>query len=101
MGSAGLNPTGKTDPMVAFSDETDDPGQEHSQDKGSPVRLSINLNSESADAFKALIERKQFTITEGIRRAITVWQFLEDEIAKGNEIAIVEPDSTVRKIVLL
>jgi hypothetical protein len=86
--------------MTAFSNEPDE-GRSRPQDKGHLVRLSINLGAADADAFKALIERKGLTITEGIRRAITVWEFLEDEKAKGNQIAIIEQDSSVRKVVLL
>jgi hypothetical protein len=86
--------------MIAFSDEADE-GRRNPQDRGHLVRLSINLNAETADAFKAFTERKGLTITEGIRRAITVWRFLEDETAKGNQIAIIEQDENIRKVVLL
>lgn len=65
------------------------------------VRLSVNLSFETAEIFKTLIERRGFSISEGIRRAIAVWKFLEDEKALGNEIAVIEPDETVRKVVLL
>jgi ribbon-helix-helix CopG family protein len=65
------------------------------------VRLSVNLSAETAEIFKSLIERKGLSISEGMRRAIAVWKFLEDEKALGNEIAVVEPDESVRKVVLL
>jgi hypothetical protein len=91
----------KINSMTAFSGETEDEGRRRSPDRGSLVRLSINLSAETADAFKALIERKGLTITEGIRRAITVWKFVEDETAKGNEIAVIEQDDSIRKVVLL
>ena len=69
--------------------------------KNRSVRLSVNLSFETAEIFKTLIERKGLSISEGIRRAIAVWKFLEDEEALGNQIAVVEPDETVRKVVLL
>jgi hypothetical protein len=72
-----------------------------SQDKGSVARLSINLSTETTDAFKELIGRKGLTLTEGIRRAIAVWQFFEDETSKGNEIAVIEANRSIRKVVLL
>jgi hypothetical protein len=65
------------------------------------VRLSVNLSFEMAEIFKELIERKGLSISEGMRRAIAVWKFLEDEQALGNQIAVVEPDESVRKVVLL
>jgi Ribbon-helix-helix protein, copG family len=71
------------------------------KDKGRFVRLSVNLSFETAEIFKTLIERKGLSISEGIRRAIAVWKFLEDEKSRGNEIAVIEPDESVRKVVLL
>ena len=65
------------------------------------VRLSVNLSAETAEIFESLIERKGLSISEGMRRAIAVWKFLEDEKALGNEIAVVESDESVRKVVLL
>jgi hypothetical protein len=65
------------------------------------VRLSINLSPETAGNFKAVCERKGLTITEGIRRAITVWKFIDDEGAAGNQLAVIEPDGAIRKVMLL
>ena len=65
------------------------------------VRLSVNLGAETAEIFRELIERKGLSISEGVRRAIAVWKFLEDEKALGNQIAVIEPDDSVRKVVLL
>jgi hypothetical protein len=86
--------------MTAASDETDGVGRGRYPDKGS-TRLSINLSTETADAFRELTGRKGLSITEGIRRAIAAWQFLEDEASKGNQIAVIESDGSVRKVVLL
>jgi hypothetical protein len=73
----------------------------HKPGKNHFVRLSVNLGSETAAIFKELIERKGLSISEGVRRAIAVWKFLEDEKALGNQIAVIEPDESVRKVVLL
>lgn len=91
----------KFEQMTAASDDAN--GAEHgrSQDRGGVARLSINLSTETADAFKELIGRKGLTLTEGIRRAIVVLQFLEDETSKGNQIAIIEQDGSIRKVILL
>jgi hypothetical protein len=72
---------------------------DESQDR--TVRLSVNLSAESAENFRTLIKRKGLTITEGIRRAIAVWKFVEDETQRGNQIAVIERDESVRKVVLL
>lgn len=86
--------------MTASSGESDD-SRRRSTDRSGVVRLSINLSADTADSFRALIERKGLTITEGIRRAIIVWKFVEDETARGNQIAVIEQDNSIRKVVLL
>jgi hypothetical protein len=68
---------------------------------GDPVRLSANLSARSAGAFRALINRKGLTITEGVRRAIAVWAFVEDETRRGNQVAVIERDGSIRKVTLL
>jgi hypothetical protein len=86
-------------PQPAATDQR--PGLKPVRNKGRFVRLSVNLSFETAEVFRMLIERKGLSISEGIRRAIAVWKFLEDEKARGNEIAVIEPDESVRKVVLL
>jgi Ribbon-helix-helix protein, copG family len=75
--------------------------QDTSEDQERTVRLSVNLSVESAETLRALIRRKGLTITEGIRRAIAVWKFVEDESSKGNQLAVIEADGSIRKVVLL
>jgi hypothetical protein len=87
--------------MTDASDDASGSGHSRPQDKGSVARLSINLSAETADAFKELTGRKGLTLTEGIRRAIAVLQFLEDETSKGNQIAVIEQDGSVQKVILL
>jgi hypothetical protein len=69
------------------------------------VRLSINLSVDVATALKDLAAEKSITITEGIRRAIAVWKFVEDEVARGNRLAVIERDKSgqerVREVILL
>ncbi len=65
------------------------------------VRLSVNLNAETAEIFRTLTERKGLSITEGIRRAISIWSFVEDAGARGAGIQLIEPDGRVRDVILL
>jgi hypothetical protein len=55
------------------------------------VRLSVNLAPDVADVLKFWKGRKGISITEAVRRAIAVWNFVENERDKGNRIAILEP----------
>lgn len=65
------------------------------------VKLSAKVSDQTAHNFRRLIGRKGISIGEGIRRAIAVWKFVEDEIAAGNTLTVVEPDGTVRPVVLV
>lgn len=70
----------------------------------SVVRLSINLAPDVADVLKKRAARKGLSITEGIRRAIAVWNFLETERDKGNRLAVIESTDEgdkIREIVLV
>jgi len=86
---------------VARASEDSDIDQDNSANQERSVRLSVNLSVESAETLRALIRRKGLTITEGIRRSIAVWKFVEDETSKGNQIAVIEHDGSIRKVVLL
>jgi hypothetical protein len=87
--------------MTSVPRKTDAEGRKRPQSKGGLVRLSINLSMETAETLKALVDRKGVTITEGIRRAIAVWRFVEDETSRGNQIAVIEKDESVRKVLIL
>jgi hypothetical protein len=65
------------------------------------VRLSVNLSPGTAAILRTVLNRKGLSITEGIRRAIAVWKFVEDEVERGNQLAVIEKDGEVRKVVLL
>lgn len=86
---------------VARVSEQSDADQDGSVDHERSVRLSVNLSVESAETLKVLTKRKGLTITEGIRRAVAVWKFVEDENTKGNQIAVIEHDGSIRKVILL
>jgi hypothetical protein len=94
------DPARKAD-HVARVTEDSDADRDSSVDQERSVRLSVNLSVESAETLKALTRRKGFTITEGIRRAIAVWSFVEEENSKGNELAVIEHDGSIRKVILL
>lgn len=53
-------------------------------------RLSVNINDECVAALTDLRDRRGETITEVIRRAISVYKFIEDEVAQGKTIQTVD-----------
>jgi hypothetical protein len=98
--SSSLDPLREVE-LVARRSASELQDQADTENQERTVRLSVNLSAESAETFKTLIKRKGLTITEGIRRAIAVWKFVEDETQRGNQIAVIERDDSVRKVVLL
>lgn len=55
-----------------------------------PVRLGVNLAADVARALRRWSAYHDVSITEGARRAIAVWNFVEQEQAQGNRVAIIE-----------
>lgn len=43
------------------------------------VRLSLNLPAETNTVLRDTAQRRGISVTEGVRRAVAVWKFLEDE----------------------
>lgn len=66
------------------------------------TRLNINLNEETAETLRELAAARGISFTEAVRRAISVYKFVEDEIAGGKQVQSVDTDrGTVRELVLL
>lgn len=68
------------------------------------VRLSINLAPDVAAALKKWAGAKGLSITEGVRRAIAVWDFVESERQAGNRLAVIENDGSgdrIREVILV
>lgn len=47
------------------------------------VRLNVNLNPETADALKAISDKRGQTFTETIRRAIALLAYMDAQTAEG------------------
>lgn len=48
------------------------------------TKLNVNINDETAAALKDLADRRQITVTEVVRRAVSVYKFVEDEVVDGD-----------------
>jgi hypothetical protein len=82
------------------------PTLEKEPDAGTAVaRLSVNLAHDTMEVLRWLASRRAASVTETIRRAISVLKFVEDEVAKGNKLAVVETaengEQRIREIVLV
>jgi hypothetical protein len=64
------------------------------------VRLSVNLGAAVASALRELVDRHQRGITEEVRRAISVWKYIDDRIAQGDRVLIETKDGRIRELVI-
>ncbi|WP_258059977.1 MULTISPECIES: CopG family transcriptional regulator [unclassified Rathayibacter] len=66
------------------------------------VRLSINMNPETAAALKEFAQAKRLSYTEAVRRAIAIAKYIEDEVREGRKIQTVDADrNEVRELILM
>jgi hypothetical protein len=63
------------------------------------VRLSINLGKEDAEKLKQISKRKNISITEAVRRAITALSFIDGVQARGAEIKVSE-DGILKEVLI-
>ena len=65
------------------------------------IRLSVNMNTETAAALKQLAARDDVTVTEEVRRAVGVKKFISDEQLKGRIIIVEDRDGGNRRELVL
>lgn len=65
------------------------------------TRLSVNLNGETADALRDLAASKGISITEAVRRAISLTAFIESEIRAGRQIHTVKANGKKRRELII
>ena len=56
------------------------------------VRLSININDETTRDLKEMAERNNTTVTDIVRRAVSVYYFVVNETDKEKELRIVDDE---------
>jgi len=66
------------------------------------VRLSVNMNPETAEALKEFAASKHLSYTEAVRRAIAIAKYIDDEISEGRKVQTVDPDrADIRELILI
>lgn len=65
------------------------------------TRLSVNINDETAAALRELAEKDGITVTEVIRRAVSVYKFFVDARAEGETIQLVSADEKTTLVQLV
>lgn len=66
------------------------------------IRLSVNMNPETAEALKEIAEKNHISVTEAVRRAVSLAHFIEEQAREGKSIQIEDPKSKkVRELILM
>lgn len=56
--------------------------------KPDSIRLSVNMNVETAAALKECAVTNKISVTEAVRRVISLAHFIETEIGQGKKVII-------------
>ena len=71
-------------------------------DQTKPIRLSVNMNQETADALREIAEVYGVSVTEAVRRAVSVAHFVEEQTRAGKTVQIEDPKTgKVRELVMM
>ena len=65
------------------------------------TKLSININDETAAFLNETKEKKNINVTEQIRRAVSLYQYLHDAQEAGEEIHTVSRTGKRTRVILL
>ena len=78
-----------------------EPGTEPREPRSRPgqVRLSVNLSEEAAEALRSIRARRGGTITDTVRRVISIAKFIEDATDQGAKILVAEKNQPIKEVV--
>lgn len=60
-------------------------------------RLSVNVANDVAAAIAVMAEKHNWTISDVIRRSVSTYKFIDDEVDKGAKI-LIERDGVIREV---
>jgi hypothetical protein len=64
------------------------------------ARLNVNVNDETAVALRSLAAKQGTTVTEVVRRAVSVHRFLSDAQKRGDRIQLTDGRTTTLVVIL-
>lgn len=65
------------------------------------TRLSVNMNTETTEALRNYAAAHGVNITEAVRRAISLLDFMDDAKQRGETILVVSADRRIQREVVL
>ena len=77
-----------------------DPVGDNDLDKIEVVRLSMNLHPDAAKSLKDIAKADRTSITEIVRRALAVFEFVRDAQRRGAVVQVVEPNGETTRYAL-
>ncbi|CAN5427794.1 hypothetical protein BH11ACT8_BH11ACT8_01860 [soil metagenome] len=65
------------------------------------TRMTFNLSEELVESLREMAERTGTTMTDALKRAIAVQEFLDEQQAEGKNVLLEDPENnTLRQLVL-
>lgn len=78
------------------------PGSTVPDEPPKSVRLSVNMNPETAEALRDLASRSGgISVTEAVRRAVALAHYFAETTDEGNKIQIEDSAGRVKELVLM
>lgn len=65
------------------------------------ARLSVNMNDETALALREIADYYGITVTEAVRRAISVAKFIDDKTREGSTVLVEDRNGKQRELVMM
>ncbi len=64
------------------------------------VKVSVNLPEDAVQALKDMAKRDGTTMTEALRRSISLQKFVEEQEADGGAILVKDKNDVVQRLVI-
>jgi hypothetical protein len=63
------------------------------------VRMTVKLSPQAATALKKISEERGVTITEALRRAISIQHYINEALKRGATVVVNEADGSKKELV--
>ncbi|WP_171814560.1 ribbon-helix-helix protein, CopG family [Arthrobacter dokdonensis] len=64
------------------------------------IKVSVNLPEDAVQALRDMAARDGVSMTEALRRSISLQKFVEDQQAEGNAILVKDRNDNVQRLVI-
>jgi hypothetical protein len=63
------------------------------------VRMTVKLSPQAAEALKTISDERGITLTEALRRGISIHSYIHEAVKRGAIIMAKEPDGSVKELI--